>query len=114
MTFSMDVFQRALLYLHFYNKIESVQCNSVLAITACIRGTSKEKLCCGVGLRSHYDQRWYHHLLFLLEDYKWVSPCVSQCFIPNVISNLHNTRGHRERWIPTRTLKFRYIFPQLY
>ena len=31
-------------------------------------------------------------------------------FVPGVILNLHNVRGHRDEWIHTRILKYRYSF----
>ena len=31
-------------------------------------------------------------------------------FVPGVILNLHNVRGHRDEWIHTRTFKYRYSF----
>ena len=54
----------------FTSKIEAVQYNSALAITGCIRGTSKEKLYSELGLESLYDRRSYHRLLFFLQNYK--------------------------------------------
>ena len=40
------------------DKIESVQCNAVLAITCAIRGTSKQKLYQKLGFESLRNRRW--------------------------------------------------------
>ena len=45
------------------DKLESVQYNAALAITGCIRGTSKEKLYNELGIMSLYDRRTFHRLL---------------------------------------------------
>ena len=44
--------------ISFTQKIESVQYNAALAITGCIRGTSREKLYCELGLESLSDRRF--------------------------------------------------------
>ena len=44
----------------FTNKIEAVQYNSALAITGCIRGTSREKLYSELGLESLSERRLFH------------------------------------------------------
>ena len=46
----------------FCSKIESVQCNAVLAITGAIRGTSQTKLCNELGLASLRSRRQFRHL----------------------------------------------------
>ena len=46
----------------FTNKIESVQYNAVLAITGCVRETSREKLFSELGLASLYHRRRFHRL----------------------------------------------------
>ena len=38
------------------NRIEAVQYNAAPAVTGCIRGTSREKLSCELGLTSLYDR----------------------------------------------------------
>ena len=43
--------------ISFTQKIESIQYNAVIAITGCIRGTSREKLYCELGLESLADGR---------------------------------------------------------
>ena len=49
----------------FTYKIESIQYNAALAITACVRGTSREKLFAELGLTSLYDRRRFHRLSLL-------------------------------------------------
>ena len=39
-----------------------------------------------------------------------LAPAYLKRFVPRIILNLHNIRGHREEWIYTRTLKYRYSF----
>ena len=46
----------------FQNKLESVQCDSALAITGDIRGSSREKLYQELGLESLKLRRWYQKL----------------------------------------------------
>ena len=46
----------------FYDKIESVQYKSALAITGAIQGTSRDKLNQELGLESLKAIRWYKHL----------------------------------------------------
>ena len=95
---------------HFTNKIEAVQYNSALAITGSIRGTSKEKLYSELGLESLYERRLFHRLLFLYRIINDLAPAYLKNLLPPVILNLHNTRRHRDEWIHTRTLKYRYSF----
>ena len=57
----------------FHQKLESVQYNA-LAITAAIRGTSKEKLYQELGLESLQKQRWYRKLCYFLKIFKGQSP----------------------------------------
>ena len=92
----------------FTNKIEAVQYNSALAITGCIRGSSREKLYSELGLESLSERRLFHRLLFLYKIINGLAPAYLKNFVPGVVLNLHNVRGHRDEWIHTRTLKYRY------
>ena len=94
----------------FTNKIEAVQYNSALAITGCIRGTLREKLYSELGLKSLSERRLFHRLLFFYKIINGLAPAYLKNFVPGVILNLHNVRGHRDEWIHTRTLKYRYSF----
>ena len=94
----------------FTNKIEAVQYNSALAITGCIRGTSREKLYSELGLESLYDRRLFHRLLFFYKIINDLAPAYLKSLVPNSILNVYNVREHRDEWIHTRTLKYRYSF----
>ena len=50
---------------HYINRIEAVQYNAALAITGGVRGSSREKLYCELGLNSLYDRRRFHRLSLL-------------------------------------------------
>ena len=61
----------------FYQKIESVQYNSILAITGAIRGTSKEKLYQEPGLKTLENRRYYRKLycffkIFISQSLKYL------------------------------------------
>ena len=60
----------------FQNKLESVQYNAALAITGAIRGSSREKLYQGLGLKSLKSQPWYQKL------------CLYSCFSNLKINDL--------------------------
>ena len=94
----------------FTNKIDAVQYNSALAITGSIRGTSRGKLHSELGLESLCERRLFHRLLFFYKIINGLAPAYLKNFVPGVILNLHNVRGHRDEWIHTRTLKYRYSF----
>ena len=96
--------------LQFTNKIESVQYHAALAITGCIRGTSKEKLYNELGLTSLYDRRRAHRLQLLYKIMNNLTPSYLKDYIPNSIRHLHNTRGNITNIIRTRTAKFQYSF----
>ena len=88
----------------FANKIESVQYNAALAITGCIRGTSKEKLYNELDIESLYDRRTFHRLLYLRKIKKNLLPVYLKHEIPPSAPNLHDTRHYRSTWISTRTI----------
>ena len=97
-----------LLNYEFTNKIESVRCNNAaLAITGCVRGTSREKLFLELGLTSLYDRRRLHRLTLLYMILNDLTPQYLRRFIPNSIRRLQSTCTNREETMPTRTLKFR-------
>ena len=96
--------------LQFTNKIESVQYNAALAITGCIRGTSREKLYSELGLTSLYDRRKFHRLSLYYKILNNLTPEYLKVFIPNSIHRTYATRSNRDDALPTRTLKYRYSF----
>ena len=94
----------------FTNKIEVVQYNAALAITGCVRGTSREKLFSELGLTSLYDRRRFHRLSLYYKILNQLTPEYFRCFIPEGTRRLLTTRTNRDDIMPTRTLKFRYSF----
>ena len=59
--------------LHFTKKLDSIQYNAALAITAAIGGTSKEHVYDELGLETLEKKRWYRKLccFFKIFRYKW-------------------------------------------
>ena len=96
--------------LLFNDKIESVQYNAALAITGCIRGTSKEKLYNELGIESLYNRRTFHRLFYFYKIKNNLSPEYLKNEIPEAAINCHSTRYHRDNWISTRTNKYKYSF----
>ena len=94
----------------FTNKIEAVQYNAALAITGCVRGTSREKLYSELGLTSLYDRRRCHRLHLFYKIKNNLTPSYLRQFIPESAQRQYNTRSIRHDVMPTRTLKFRYSF----
>ena len=95
---------------NFNSKIESIQYNSALAITGCIRGTSREKIYAELGLESLYDRRFFHRLVFFYKIVNNLAPDYLKSFIPCPNVSVYNTRRRREDWIYARTLKYKYSF----
>ena len=63
-------------------------------------------------LESLSEHRLFHRLLFFYKIINGLAPAYLKNFVPGVILILHNVRGHRDEWIHTRTLKYRYsLFP---
>ena len=58
----------------FQQKEESIQCNTAIAITVAIRGTSKEKLFEELGLESLRYRLWYRNLCCFYKILKEQSP----------------------------------------
>ena len=96
--------------LQYTNKIEAVQYNAALAITGCVRGTSREKLYSEFGLISLYDRRRFHRLSLFYKILNHLTPEYLRRFIPDSIRRLQITRTNRDDVVPTRTQKFRYSF----
>ena len=55
--------------LSFHQKLESIQCNAVLALAGVLRGSSREKLYQELGLESLQLRRWYRKLRCLYKIY---------------------------------------------
>ena len=77
----------------FCNKIESIQYNAALAITGCIKGTSRDKLYSEVGLESLKDRRWYRRLTTFYKIMKTKFPQYLFSIIPKSIIGIQ-TRSH--------------------
>ena len=60
--------------ISFTQKIESIQYNAAIAITGCIRGTSREKLYCQLGLESLADRRFCRRLCVFYNLINGTSP----------------------------------------
>ena len=93
----------------FTNKIEAVQYNAALAITGCVRGTSREKVYSELGLTSLYDRRRFHRLTLFFKILNQLTPEYLRHYLPAAIRRLRTTRTNRNV-APARTLKFRYSF----
>ena len=87
-----------------------MQYNASLAITGCIRGTSKEQIYNELGIESLYNRRTFHRLLYLYKIKNDLLPEYLRKEIPQVLPNLHNTRHHINTWITTRTNKYKFSF----
>ena len=94
----------------FNEKIEAIQYNSALAITGCVRGTSRERLYSELGLNALYDRRRFHRLTFHYKINNNLTPAYLRNFIPASTERLCQTRTNRDNVIPSRTLKYRYSF----
>ena len=72
--------------------MKSIQCNTALAITGAIRGSSREKLHQELGLESLQQQRWYRKLCHFFKLTKNQSPKYLFNIIPTVRST-YRTRN---------------------
>ena len=73
----------------FRSKLESVQYNAALAITGCIRGTSKEKLYEELGLESLDRRRWYRRMCLFWKIVKGFAPD----YLCNLLPILQHSRN---------------------
>ena len=94
----------------FKNKIECVQYNAALAITGCIRGTSREKIYQELGIEALSDRRWCRKLLFFYKIVKGYAPEYLQKIIPNFNSNYITRHARSIRNFKTRTNCFNNSF----
>ena len=83
------------------DQIESVQYRACLAITGCIKGTSKEKLFQELGLETLRKRRWYRRLVLFYKIYSGDSPSYLQELVPFSDSKReaakHNLRSYRTK-----------------
>ena len=73
------------------DKLESIQHNSCLAITAAIRGTSTEKIYQELGLESLKSRRSFSKLCHFYKIFNEKSPSYLFSLIPD-FNRVHNTR----------------------
>ena len=76
----------------FHQKLESIQCNSALAIRGTLRGTSTEEFYDEVGLKTRKKRRWYRKLYSFYKGYKSHSPKYLFNIIPVTVRR-YNTRN---------------------
>ena len=77
----------------FHQSIESIQYNAALAITAAIRGTSKEKNYQELGFESFQQKRWYRKLCCLFKIIKHRLPPSYLFQLVSSSSSRHLTRN---------------------
>ena len=87
------------------NKIESVQYNTVLAITGAIRGDSKEKLYQELGFESLKDRRWFRWLCYLYKIANTEQPTYIYDLIPLFQGSLRNKGCIYEPFCRTVSIK---------
>ena len=90
----------------FYDKLESIQYNSCLAITGAITGTSTEKIYQELGLESLKSRRWFRKLCHFYKIFNDKSPSYLFNLIPN-FNRVQNTRLSYN--IPTIKVKHDYF-----
>ena len=69
----------------FVNKLESVRYRAALAVTGCIRESSREELYHDLGLESLSDRRWFRHMLF---SFKYVNGLTAP-YLRDLVSQAH-------------------------
>ena len=96
---------------HFVQRIESIQYNAALAITGCIRGTSREKLYSELGLESLFDRRYCRRLCFFYKIVNGYGPTYLSKYLPErrIISYAFRHRQPVESF-RFRTERFRNSF----
>ena len=95
----------------FNDMIESVQYNAALAITGCIRGTSRDRIYNELGIMSLYDRRNFRRLVFLYKIKNDLLPNYLKLLLPeNQVPNNYSFRRRHRNIISTRTKKFQYSF----
>ena len=96
--------------VQFNDKIEALQYNAALAITGCVRGTSREKLYSELGLTSLYDRRRFHRLSLYYKILNNLTPEYLRILIPDSIRRSYAMRNDRGNVLSARTQKYRHSF----
>lgn len=95
----------------FSNRLETIQYNAALAITGCIRGTSREKLYAEIGLESLSDRRYCRKLCFFYKIVNGCTPAYLQTFLPDPCIKSYATRTNNVfNTIKTRTVRYKNSF----
>ena len=94
----------------FCDRIESVQYNASLAITGCIRGTSRERIYSELGLESLADRRWCRRLVFLYKIINGSAPNYLKRILPVFQSSRQTRCQNFIRNFPIRTSRFKNNF----
>ena len=94
----------------FRSKLESVQYNAALAITGCIRGTSRERLYEELGLESLDRRRWYRRMCFFWKIVKGLAPDYLCNFLPILQHSRNPNRQNRYSSFPKNTNFFANSF----
>ena len=97
----------------FQNKLQSVKYNATLAITAAIRGSSRQKLYQELGLESLKSRPWYQKLCLFFELKKNKRPSYLFDIIPKVLSPTRMTRNHNNIPLNMNTSKTLFFHPLL-
>ena len=95
----------------FTQKLESVQYNACLAITGCIRGTSREKLYSELGIESLSDRRFSRRLFFFYKIFHGLAPRYLFNYLPPQNDGLRDVRSRLPIYpLHARTERFRNSF----
>lgn len=95
----------------FVDRLESVQYNATLAITGCIRGTSREKLYNELGIESLNDRRHCRRLCFFYKIAKGNSPQYLKNYLPVPNESKYTLRSNSSvRSVKVRTERFQNSF----
>jgi len=95
----------------FSQKLECIQYNACLAITGCIRGTSREKLYSELGLESLADRRFCRRLSFFFKIVKGMTPQYLVEILPPRRAAFANLRSRLPIYpLEVRTERYRNSF----
>ena len=95
----------------FIDRLERVQYNAALAITGCIRGTSRDKIYAELGLESLFDRRYCRKMCFFYKIVNGYSPQYLLSNLPESYSKSYATRtSHVFRSVKSRTDRFQNSF----
>ena len=76
----------------FSQQLESIQYSAALEITGCIRGTSRDKLYCELGLEALEDRRFCRRLCFFYNIVNGIAPSYLLDYLPEQITTSYGLR----------------------